>query len=153
MYHSYDMGHVFYFVCLQVPMKCHSMSLSSGFHISESFLHGSLKTRHAAYASSNASLGWNLDTATRPRRQFERTSLNLLECHYLLYFSIFLSGFIRFFLRHPEICSGIRFGFVWVNIHDGGFGYGCNHVVCHCTFYLFVQFLLQRRAGRKPLVR
>ena len=61
----------------------------------------------------------------------------LIICYTFYFFIRLLFGFsgIRKFRFH------IRFGFVWVNIHDGGFGYGRNHVVCHCTFHSFVQFL------------
>lgn len=144
MYHSYIRGHVFDFVCLQVADEMPFNVFGQGFIFLSHFLHVALTEIRwpAAYASSNASLGWNLDTATRrtPAGSSERTSLNLLECSLSVILSIFyqaLFGFsgIRKFRFH------IRFGFVWVNIHDGGFGYGRNHVVCHCTFHSFVQFL------------
>ena len=127
------------FVC-RCPMKCHSMSLGRLSHlavISCTLL--SPNTRWPArYASSIASLGWNLETATS--RTPSGSSLSILFYVFCNTHRIYDNLWNEIF-RFLYFRLVIRFCAVRIYIHDGGFRYRCNLVVGHCAFHTLIQLL------------
>ena len=83
----------------------------------------------------------------------ERTSLNLLECSLSVILSIFLSGLYSVFPASGNSGFTSGSGFVWVNIHDGSFGYRMQSRSLPLCLSFLRPVSFWRRAGQEACTK